>query len=344
MSATDPARLARHEAAGLLSSAAAGHGEVLGALDGHPLLVVDLDTPGPAPLDVPPGLPAVIVGVSDRPGTDAGGVDVALTGCADPPAPWVQADDREVAVAQLADRVAAAPAAAVTLVHVLRVGAALSLPEALLLESLAYSTLQGGPEHRAWLAARPARPPLPPAAGDAVEVGRDGGAVTVTLARPQRHNAFSAELRDALAQALAFVAADPTATALHLRGAGPSFCSGGDLAEFGTTPDPASAHLVRGARSCARLIAALHVPVTAHLHGHCIGAGIELAAAAGTVLAAADTRIALPEVGMGLIPGAGGTATLPRRIGAARTAWLALTGTTVDAAAAAAWGLVDGLR
>ncbi|MFF3145493.1 enoyl-CoA hydratase/isomerase family protein, partial [Streptomyces sp. NPDC057927] len=81
--------------------------------------------------------------------------------------------------------------------------------------------------------------------------------------------------------------------------------------------------------------------VTAHLHGACVGAGIELAAFAGRVLAAPGTVIRLPEVGMGLIPGAGGTASLPVRIGRERTAYLALSGDTLSAAQALGWGLVD---
>ena len=69
--------------------------------------------------------------------------------------------------------------------------------------------------------------------------------------------------------------------------------------------------------------------------------GIELSAFAGTVEAAEGTTVSLPEVSMGLIPGAGGTASIPRRIGPQRAAWLALTGTRLDAATAVRWGLVD---
>jgi enoyl-CoA hydratase/carnithine racemase len=82
----------------------------------------------------------------------------------------------------------------------------------------------------------------------------------------------------------------------------------------------------------------------AHLHGACMGAGIELAAFARRVVAAADAAIGLPEVTLGLIPGAGGTISLPRRIGRHRTALLALSGKNVDAATALEWGLVDEVR
>ena len=138
-------------------------------------------------------------------------------------------------------------------------------------------------------------------------------------------------------------AADPEVREIVLRGDGPSFCSGGDLDEFGTTPDPATAHVVRTTRSPARLLAALAERVTVRVHGACIGAGVELAAFAGRVTAAPDAFFALPEIGMGLLPGAGGTVSIPRRIGRQRTAWWALTGARIDAGTALAWGLVDAI-
>jgi enoyl-CoA hydratase/carnithine racemase len=82
----------------------------------------------------------------------------------------------------------------------------------------------------------------------------------------------------------------------------------------------------------------------AYVHGACIGAGIELPAFCGRVTARADARFQLPEVGMGLIPGAGGTVSLPRRIGRQRAAWLALTGERVDAETARRWGLIDAIE
>ena len=79
------------------------------------------------------------------------------------------------------------------------------------------------------------------------------------------------------------------------------------------------------------------------IHGSTFGGGIEMAAFAGRVVAGPDTRIALPEVSLGLIPGAGGTASLTRRIGRQRTAALGLLGTVIDASTALEWGLVDEL-
>jgi enoyl-CoA hydratase/carnithine racemase len=145
--------------------------------------------------------------------------------------------------------------------------------------------------------------------------------------------------------------ADPTVDAVHLWGDGPSFCSGGDLAEFGSMPDPVTAHLVRTSRSPALSLAAIarrgNPPgsggreLVAHVHGAAIGAGMEWAAFADRVIARDDAHFRLPEVAMGLVPGAGGTASIPRRIGRQRTLWLALTGEVLDATTARAWGLVD---
>ncbi len=99
--------------------------------------------------------------------------------------------------------------------------------------------------------------------------------------------------------------------------------------------------LIRTVRSPARLVAQLGPRVTAQLHGACVGAGIEVPAAAGRIAARPGAVFRLPEVSMGLIPGAGGTATIPRRIGRRRAAYMAISGADIDLATALAWGLVD---
>ena len=147
-------------------------------------------------------------------------------------------------------------------------------------------------------------------------------------------------MRDALVDALAAAAADP-GLRVEIDGAGPSFCSGGDLAEFGSVPDAATAHRLRLRRSAGRALAAVAERVVVRVHGACVGAGVELPAFAGRVIARRDATFRLPEVAMGLVPGAGGTVSLPRRIGRQRTALLALTGAPIDAATAQQWGLVD---
>ena len=86
---------------------------------------------------------------------------------------------------------------------------------------------------------------------------RDGDTLHIRFNRPQRHNAFSTDARAALLEALAVAQLDPSVTGIVLSGNGPSFCSGGDLAEFGTFADPASAHLARTRHSPALALDAL---------------------------------------------------------------------------------------
>lgn len=241
----------------------------------------------------------------------------------------------------MAATVAVAPRAALTLVGLLGLTARVTPRDGLLAESLAYSMLLGGPEFAAWRRTRPGRP-VPPAASHPVLVERAGDALTLTLNRPERHNAFGAAVRDALLAALELGRLDPTITRVTVRGAGPSYCSGGDLDEFGTAPDPAAAHLIRLRTSCARAVLDLAERVEFRLHGACVGAGIEIPAFAPTVLARDGTFFQLPELGLGLIPGAGGTVGITRRIGRWRTAYLALTGARLDLGRALDWGLVDG--
>ena len=210
----------------------------------------------------------------------------------------------------VAASVAANPVAATVLALLLRSGGRRSVADGLVAESLAYGLLQGGPEFARWRADRPARrrEPVP---GPTVLVDRSDGALTVTLHRPHVRNALDSAMRDELEAALAVAAFDPSVTEVHLRGSGPSFCAGGDLDEFGTRTDPASAHLLRLLASPARSLAGLSARTTAHLHGDAVGSGIELAAFAARVVADRDTRIALPEVALGLIPGAGARSACP---------------------------------
>jgi hypothetical protein len=232
------------------------------------------------------------------------------------------------------------PMAATTLAILLRTGAGRSIGEGLAAESLAYGVLQSGPEFAAWRGAHPAKTRSeerePP-----VLVSREGDSLSITLHRPDLLNAFNAAMRDELLAALAIVEVDPSITAVSVRGSGNSFCSGGDLDEFGSRPDPVSAHLVRLQRNVGRAIARVADRVTVFPHGSTVGSGIELAAFADQVVAHPSTLISLPEVHLGLIPGAGGTVSLPRRIGRHATMLLALGRSTIDAETALAWGLVD---
>jgi enoyl-CoA hydratase/carnithine racemase len=251
--------------------------------------------------------------------------------------------DSESELASLAERIRARPLASLALAQLLRLGERLSLGDALVAESLVYSMLQSGPEYRAWGEARPPEKPRPEIARPAVRVERTDGRLRLILDRPEKRNAFSARMRDELCEGLRLALADASVESLELRGEGPDFCSGGDLDEFGTLPDPVTAHAIRTTRSAAALLVACAPRARASLQGACVGAGVELPAFCARVEAREDASFRLPEVGMGLIPGAGGTASLPRRIGRQRTARLALGGEAIDARTAQAWGLVDAI-
>lgn len=246
-------------------------------------------------------------------------------------------DDRARDVEAAFDR---APLAAVAGALLLR-AAPRPLVDGLVAESATYSTLQAGPEFEAWRAARPQpdAEAVDDRDGDRVRVEQHRGLREIVLARSRRHNALDVRMRDDLHRAL--VDAAWSDDAVLLRGDGPSFCSGGDLDEFGTFPDPTTAHLVRLDRSLALAMAALAHRLVVALHGSCLGAGIELPAFAGYVVATSDTRIGLPEQAMGLVPGAGGTVSIARRAGRHAVLALLLHDGTVDAEHAHAIGLVD---
>ena len=272
-------------------------------------------------------LPAVVVAQTSTPGRFPLWADL------------VAAPDDPVADV-VANTVATHPLASIVLTLLLRTGGGRTIAEGLVAESTAYGLLQSGPEFARWRASRLVRS----GAGDdgrPVLVTRNDGELEVTLHRPAVHNALNSAMRDSLAEALAIAAHDPSITVVHLRGAGDSFCGGGDLDEFGTRSDPASAHLLRMLISPARSVAAVAERTVAHLHGATMGSGIELAAFAHRVIGTQSTQIALPEVHLGLIPGAGGTVSLPRRIGRHRTLRLALSPESIDVGTALEWGLLD---
>ena len=250
---------------------------------------------------------------------------------------WVAQADPDAILAT----VAAAPLTAQVAVQLLPATARASTADGLLLESAAYSALLAGPEFSAWRSARPRGTGGRGETPDPVLLERDGDVLTVTLNRPERHNAYSAAVRDGLVDALELAHLDRSITEVVLSGAGRSFSSGGDLDEFGTAADVVSAHLTRTGRNAGRAIDRIRSRVRVRLHGACIGAGIEVPAFAGRVEADEGAWFLLPELAMGLVPGAGGTVSITRRIGPWRTAYLVLSGARIDLDTALDWGLVD---
>ena len=289
------------------------------------------------------GVPAVVVDVGDDPADDMGTALAALpvvsVAVGAGGGSWDLALDDP---APVLDGLRANPQASVVAAQTLRLGARLGRPDALLAESLAYATLQAGPEHAHWLAQR-GRRTRRDLGHPRIEVTDDGASVTVTLNRPRLLNLFDAAMRDQLVDVLKALQAGTGERPVVLTGAGGNFCAGGDPAEFGAVSDPAAAHLIRSRANAAPWLAAVADRTTALVDGACVGAGIELAALCATVTATERALFRLPELSMGLIPGAGGTVSIPARIGRQRTLEWLLTNAEIDASAALSWGLVDAL-
>ncbi|WP_231983023.1 MULTISPECIES: enoyl-CoA hydratase/isomerase family protein [Nocardia] len=260
--------------------------------------------------------------------SSAGGRE--LIGCA----------DLRSGVDRISDAVGRNPRASVALARLVRQTSVLDVEAGLAAEAAVYSMLLGGSEFARWRAERPVRPVVAPER-PVVRAERRGDRLEVVLDNPGRRNAVSMRMRESLLEAFQLAELDPSIARIELRGAGPAFCSGGDLDEFGVATDLVAAYLVRLERAPWRIIDRLRDRVTARVHGACIGAGIEMAAFAGRLTTAPDGYFQLPEIGMGLVPGAGGTVSVVRRIGRWRAAWMMLTGERIDAETAVRWGLVD---
>ena len=161
------------------------------------------------------------------------------------------------------------------------------------------------------------------------------GATLVLVIDAPPVNALGHALRAALWDGLTEAARDPTVTAVVLAAEGRTFPAGADITEFGQPP---RAPLLP---ELCDLIEACPKPVVAALHGTALGGGLELALAARGRVMARGARVGLPEVKLGLLPGAGGTQRLPRLVGAEAALEMMLTGEQVGAEAAQAMGLVD---
>ncbi|HEX7854948.1 MAG TPA: enoyl-CoA hydratase/isomerase family protein [Sphingobium sp.] len=240
----------------------------------------------------------------------------------------------------LATSIAANPTAAAVLVQLLR-GIEGRPPEAALVqESMAYGLLQGGAAHAAWLAARVPGEPVSP--GE-LHMERVGDRLDLLLDRPVARNAIDRAMRDALHEAFTLVALDGSIEAVTLRGAGKAFSVGADLDEFGTTRDPAEAHAIRMTTLPAHAIVRCRDRLSVHVQGACVGAGLEMAAFATRLTATPDSWFQLPELAMGLLPGAGGCVSVSRRIGRQRAALMILSGKRISASTALSWGLIDAI-
>ena len=174
-------------------------------------------------------------------------------------------------------------------------------------------------------------------------VERKAGYRVITLNRPQRLNAFTEAMHQALKRALDEAEGDPDCRALLITGAGRGFCAGQDLkdrlSKAGETPVLGGA-LETYYNPLVRKLRALPFPVVAAVNGVAAGAGANIALACDIVLAATSASFVQAFAKIGLVPDSGGTWFLPRLIGPARARALALTGEPLPAEKAEAWGLI----
>ena len=286
---------------------------------------IDLDA-----ADAPDALihvpPFPLIGI----GRPIGALAAAMDTIVDPPC----------SIGSVIDGLSQSPAAAAVAVQLLRLIERLPVAEALVAESIAYGLLQGSAEHSGWLARHRGGDINAP--GD-VLMTRSGATLELVIDRPDARNAIDTALRDRLREAFELAAIDSGIERVLLTARGRTFSIGADLGEFGTTRDPATAHAIRQATLPATAIAAAAAKLEVRVDGACIGAGLEMAAFARRIVATRRAWFQLPELTMGLIPGAGGCVSVARRIGRQRTALMLLSGRRIDAATALRWGLVDAL-
>lgn len=170
----------------------------------------------------------------------------------------------------------------------------------------------------------------------------EDGVGIITVDRPSALNALNSEVMLELSIAFEMAEADLEVRALVITGSGRAFVAGADIASLQRLTDAfAGRETSLAGQDLANTLAALPIPTIAAINGYALGGGLEIALAADLRVAASGARLGLPEVGLGLIPGYGGTQRLPRLIGQGRALDLILTGRHVEADEALAMGLVN---
>ncbi len=164
----------------------------------------------------------------------------------------------------------------------------------------------------------------------------------VTLNRPHALNTYNRQMRDELYQVLAAIEDDPDVKVAIFKGVGErAFCAGADLTEFLTAPSPIVARQVRWERDIWGLWLSITKPLVAALHGYVLGSGVEMALCCDVRVASEDARFGVPEMGLGIIPAAGGSQTLPRAVGKACALEILLSGRWINAEEARRLKLVN---
>lgn len=164
----------------------------------------------------------------------------------------------------------------------------------------------------------------------------------ITLNRPKVLNVYNIRMRDELYEALQAIRDDPEVQVGILKAAGErAFCAGADLSEFLTALSPVIARQVRFERDVWGLFLDIRKPLIAALHGYVLGSGIEMALCCDIRIASEDTQFGVPEMGLGIIPAAGGSQTLPRVVNRGYALEMLLSGRYVKADEARKMGLVN---
>src|SRR5437868_13870819 len=176
--------------------------------------------------------------------------------------------------------------------------------------------------------------------GEFVRVERDDAIATIRLDRPPM-NALNAQVQDEIAAAAAEVDADPVLRAVVLYGGEKVFAAGADIKEMAEASFAQVALDSRRLQAAFTAVARIGKPVVAAVTGYALGGGLELALCADFRVAGESAKLGQPEIGLGIIPGAGGTQRLPRLIGPARAKNLIFSGRHVSAEEALLIGLVD---
>src|SRR4051794_26569701 len=165
----------------------------------------------------------------------------------------------------------------------------------------------------------------------------DVGVVTITLDDPAKKNRVPLAARGQLAHLFADLADDDGVRFVVLTGAGENFTAGGDIAAFMEASPEELSRLAWNVAAPERF----PKPVVARLRGYCLGVGLELALACDFRIAADDVQLGLPEVGLGMIPGSGGTQRLARLVGLGRAKDVVLRRRRIGAEDALSWGLIS---
>jgi enoyl-CoA hydratase len=176
----------------------------------------------------------------------------------------------------------------------------------------------------------------------AVRIQREGGIGWIVLNRPGQVNAINDDIRRGVPLALAELEADPSVCVIVIRGAGErGFCAGADIKESRAAETSLQVRLRMEKARWIEALDAIEKPVIAAIHGYCMGGGLELALACDIRIAAPGAVFSLPETGLGLIPGGGGTQRLTHVVGPGRAMDLLLTGQRLSAVEACAMGLIS---